>query len=165
MLAAPLLDLIDISGYVYLLSDYHDVPLLKDPIVKQWDTYLSEGAENQRLQLLATAVVLTEESTFEIAHRGTLRSSWKLNIQRLLRDVQCEEILDPYRRTIPIHKSPLVRVFVKHLDSLFYDGIDIFIAKYIRQREDGENLDFGWKRRGNLEEELRIEENQEIMDE
>ena len=41
---APLLDLMDISGYVYLLSDYHDAPLLKEPIVKAWDTYLSEAS-------------------------------------------------------------------------------------------------------------------------
>jgi len=166
--AAPLLDLLDISGYVYLLSDYHSAPLLKGPIVKAWDTYFNEESENQRLQLLTAAVSLSE-SGIEIEHRSTLRTRWKLIIRSLLENVEREEIpSDPYRRTIqfesdtiPVHKSPLIRVLARHLDFLNYDGIDIFIAKFLRKREGGENLDFGWKRRRDLEEEIRREENRD----
>ena len=120
--AALLLDLMDISGYAYLLSEYHDEPLLKEPIEQAWSTYLNEESENQRLQFLAAAVSLTE-SSFEIAHRSMLRHGWKQIIQKLLKNVKHKKI--PYipssrisiqfePDTIPIHKSPLVRVFAWH---------------------------------------------------
>ena len=165
--AAPLLDLMDISGYMYLLSDYHDDHLLKEPIVKAWDKYFNEEQENQRLQSLAAAVSLSE-SGFEIEHRGINRTRWKQMVERLLRNVERQEIpphpnritIDLEPDTVPVHESALVRVFARDLDFLFYDGIDIFLAKYIRQREHGESLDFGQRRqRGDLEEDISNEEN------
>lgn len=163
--AAPLLDLMDMSGYVYLLSDYHDDTLLKEPIVKAWDKYFNEEQENQRLQSLAAAVSLSE-SGFEIEHRGINRTRWKQMVERLLRNVERQEI-PPYPTqiiqtepdTIPVHKSPLVRIFARDLDFLSYDGIDIFIAKYIRQRESEEDMDFGRRRGRDLAEEIRREAN------
>ena len=165
--AAPLLDLMDISGYAYLLSDYHETPRLKEPIVKAWDKYLSEEQEDQRLQFLAAATSLSE-SGFEIEHRSINRTRWKQMIQRLLANVERQEIppdpnritIDPEPDTVPVHESALVRVFARDLDFLFYDGIDIFLPKYIRQREHGENLDFGQRRhRRDLEKDIRNEEN------
>ena len=165
---APLLDLMDISGYAYLLSDYHETPRLKEPIVKAWDKYLNEEQENQHLQSLAAATLLSE-SGFEIEHRGINRTRWSQMIQRLLEDVERQEIPpDPNRRvilpefeTVPVHENALVRVFARKLDFLLsYDGIDIFLAKYVRQRENGEDLDFGGRRnRRDLEEDIRREEN------
>ena len=170
--AAPLLDLMDMSGYVYLLSDYHDDTLLKEPIVKAWNKHFNEEQENQRLQSLAAATSLSE-SGFEIEHRGINRTRWKQMVERLLRNVERQEIppdpnritFDPEPDTVPVHESALVRVFARDLDHLFYDGIDIFLAKYIRQREGGENLDFGWKRRRDLEEDIRWEENRDTRNE
>ncbi len=168
--AAPLLDLMDISGYAYLLSDYHETPRLKEPIVKAWDKYLNEEQENQRLQSLAAATSLSE-SGFEIEHRGINRTRWKQMIQRLLANVERQEIppdpnriiVDPEPDTVPVHESALVRIFAgrsQPFPYMPYDGIDIFIAKYVRQQEVGENLDFGWKRnRRDLEEDIRREEN------
>ena len=170
--AASLLDLMDMSGYAYLLSDYHETPRLQESIVKAWDKYFNEEQENQRLQSLAAAVALSE-SGFEIEHRGINRTRWKQMVERLLRNVERQEIpphpnritIDLEPDTIPVHESALVRVFARDLDFLFYDGIDIFLAKYIRQREGGENLDFGWKRRRDLEEDIRWEENHDIRNE
>ena len=163
--AALLLDLMDISGYAYLLSEYHDEPLLKEPIEQAWSTYLNEESENQRLQFFAAAVSFTE-SSFEIAHRSMLRHGWKQIIQELLKNVKHKKIPSiPSSRisiqfepdTIPIHKSPLVRVFAWHAEFLSYDGIDIFIAKYIRNCEGGKDLDFGWRRHRDLREEIQRE--------
>ena len=164
--AAPLLDLMDISGYAYLLSNLHETSHLKESILTTWNTYLDAETEQHFLQFLATAVALSE-SDFEIGHRSTLRSRWKQIIQTLLRNVEREEVdLSPGiphilagSKTVPVHDSPLVRVFAKNPDYLFYDGIDIFIAMYVRHREDGENLDFGTRRSRDLEKEIMREEN------
>ena len=163
----PLLDLIDISGYVYLLSDYHAAPRLKEPIVKAWNEYLAQDSAESRLQFLALTVSISE-SVFGIGPRDINRTRWKQMIERLMANVERQEIPpDPNRRvilpefeTVPVHESALVRVFAGKPDYLFYDGIDIFLAKYIRQRESGEHLDFGGKRnRRDLEEDIRREEN------
>ena len=169
---APLLDLMDISGYVYLLSDYHDTPCLKESIVKVWDEHLDQDSAQSRLEFLTGAVSLTE-SAFEIAHRSINRTRWMQIIQRRLRDVERQEVSFVYgdilgeTETVVIHKSPLVRVFAKDHLGLPHDrdGIDIFLAKYVRQREDGENLDFGRPRYRDLEEAIRREENRDTMDE
>lgn len=164
--AAPLLDMMSISGYAFLFSEYHDEPILKEPIVQAWDMDLNEESGSQRLQSLATAVSLTE-SSFEIAHRSMLRHRWKQIIQRFLSsNVERKEIPSiPSSRksiqfepdTIPNHNSPLVRVFAWHRDLLSYNGIDIFIVKYIRNCEGGEDLDFGWSRHRDLKEKIQRE--------
>ena len=164
---APLLDMMSISGYAFLFSDYHDELSLKQPMVQIWDTYLNEEAESQRLQSLAVSVSLSE-SGIEIEHRSLLRTRWKQVVQKLLSDVEREEIPINYNlvaisgilaepETFPKHKSPLVRVLARHPDYLFYDGIDIFIAKYVHLREGEEKLDFGWKRRRDLAEQIKRE--------
>ncbi|RKU31109.1 hypothetical protein C6497_02930 [Candidatus Poribacteria bacterium] len=169
--AAPLLDLMDMSGYVYLLSDYHETPRLKETIVKAWDKYLSEEKESQRLQSLAAATSLSE-SGFEIEHRSINRTRWKQMIERLLANVERQEIppnpnritVDPEPDTVPVHKSALVRIFAgrsQPFPYMPYDGIDLFLTKYVRRREGGENLDFGWKRRRDLEKDIRWEENRD----
>ena len=163
----PLLDLMDMSGYVYLFSEYHDASSIKTPIIKAWDEYFNHDQREVRLQFLANAVSLSE-AVFGMAPRDINRTRWKQMIQRLLANVERQEIppdpnritIDPEPDTVPVHESALVRVFARNLDFLSYDGIDIFLEKYIRQRENGENLDFGSRRhRRDLEEDIRREEN------
>ena len=63
---SPILDLMDISGYVYLFSDYHDAPHLKEIVAKVWNEYLNQGSVRQILQFLAVAI---------LAHRISVRAS------------------------------------------------------------------------------------------
>lgn len=158
----PLLELMDISGYAYLLSDYHETHGLKEPIIEAWDEYFNHDQEESRLQFLANAVSFSE-AVFGVAPRDTNRIRWKQIISQRLSDVEREEIppdpnritVDPEPRTVPIHQSPLVRIFARHPSYLqSYDGVDIFIAKYVRQWENKKNLDFKWQRRKDLEEEI-----------
>ena len=172
---APLLDLMEISGYAYLLSDYHDTLCLKETIVKVWDEYLDQNSTQLQLKFFAAAVSLTE-SAFETAHRSINRTRWKQTIQQLLKNLERQEvppgpgIRHTYSppETVAIHKSPLVRIFARDgfLGFSYHgDGIDIFLAKYVRQREDGKNLDFGTRRNRDIAEDIRIEENYNTMDE
>ena len=167
---APLLDLMDLSGYAYLFSEYHDTPCLKATVAKVWDEYLDQDSAQVQLQFLAAASSLTE-SAFEIAYRGINRTKWMQVIERRLSSVERQEVNVDYggllsdTETIVVHKSPLVRIFARNDDSLFYDGIDIFIAKYVSQREDGKNLDFGRLQHRDIEEAIRREESRDTMDE
>ena len=164
---APLLDLMDISGYAYLLSDYHETPRLQELIVQAWDEYLDEDSTQPRLAILAAAVGRTE-SALELAHRATIRAGWKQFIRGQLRELERREFSIGSNfyggtETIVIHPSPLVRIFARDDFSSFYDGIDIFIAKFVRQREDGQSLDFGRSRHSDIEDAIRREENRYAM--
>lgn len=160
---APLLDLMDISGYMYLFSDYHDAPYLKEIVAKEWDEYLEQNSAKQALQLLAAGVWLTD-SAFALAHRSIIRTGWEQAVERRLMNVERREApwdeSNFYRQfeSIVVHESPLVRIFAKDPLSSFHDGIDIFLAKYVRQRQDGKDLDFGIRRRRDIEEEIAREE-------
>ena len=160
---APLLDLLDVSGYACLLSEYHDASYLKEIVAKDWDEYLDQGSAKETLRLLAVAVSLTEAAV-ELAHRSIIRTGWKQTVERRLKDVERREAprdgsnLFVDFEPVVMHKSPLVRIFArKHLPSS-HDGIDIFLEKYVRQREGGKDLDFGWRRRRDIEDEIEREE-------
>ena len=153
---------------VYLLSDYHAAPRLKEPIVKAWNEYLAQDLAESRLQFLALTVSISE-SVFGTGPRDINRTRWKQMIERLMENVERQEIppdpnritIPPEPDTVPVHESALVRIFAgrsQPFPYMPYDGIDIFIAKYIRQQEAGENLDFGWRRRSDLREEIHREE-------
>ena len=157
---SPLLDLMDMSGYAYLFSDYHDAQGLKNPIVKTWDNYLNQDSATSRLRFLAATISLSG-SVFGTVPRDQNRGKWMQMIRQRLSDVERQELpptpgrrtVQAYSDTVPVHKSPLVVIFAGHFS--FWDGIDIFIAQYVRQREGGENLDFGHLRRRDLREEIR----------
>ena len=160
---APLLDLMDISGYMHLFSDFHDAPYLKEIAAREWDEYLEQDSAKQALQLLAAGVSLTD-SAFELAHRSIIRTGWEQAVERRLMNLERREApwdeSNFYRQfeSIVVHESPLVRIFAKDPLSSLHDGIDIFLAKYVRQRDDGKDLDFGSRRRRDIEEEIAREE-------
>lgn len=147
--AAPILDMMDLSGYALLFGDYHKIPAFWEEVTGVWDEYLNEKQSPPRVTLIAAAVGLTE-ADFEIPHRAVLRTTWHQKINHRLADVPRREI---WRRnffssdTMVVHDSPLVRIFGREPFGSFKDGIDIFIAMYLRKRPDADGLEFGWKRR------------------
>jgi hypothetical protein len=54
--AAPLLDLMELSGYARLLADFHKNPDLWTEITRTWDGYLSNKHTSQVINLFAAAI-------------------------------------------------------------------------------------------------------------
>jgi hypothetical protein len=157
--AAALLDVMNVSGYAKLLADYHGNESLWSVVVEAWNGYLAQKGDQSPMPLLAGAVALTE-TAFEIPHRGILRTTWQQKIARRLADVPRHDV---FHRgylgsdTVVDHTSALVRIFAQEPLGSFHDGLDIFIAFYLRNLEGAKDLDFGWKRR-DLQESLDMEE-------
>ena len=168
--AAPLLDLMDISGYAYLFSEYHNAPHLKEPITSVWDQYLNKGEAKQRMQFLVT-IAQFAEPPFGLGHRGVNRTRWGQIVSKCLKEMERQEIPwdghGPTRSFEPpvAHKSLLVRIFARHDLVSFYNGIDIFLAEYIHKREDGRALDFGRLRGVSLEETIEREKRRDAEEE
>lgn len=144
---APLLDLMEISGYAKLMSDYYDDDQLWKFVSNSWDEYLS-CLRNSPLPLLVGAIGITD-GAFEIPHRGILRTNWKMRIRQRLSDVRRKESHRDYligAHSEVIHDSALVRMFARDPHGGFYDGIDIFICFYLRGRDGADGLDFGSRR-------------------
>lgn len=157
--AAPLLDLMELSGYAKLMADYYDDEQLWSVVVGVWDEYLTKGSKKNPLPLLASSVAITEHS-FELAHRSVLRTNWEIRINRKLSDVARHEASSGqfgFTHTVIDHESALIRIFAREKHGSLFDGIDIFITYYLRIKEVGEELDFGRKRR-NLQQSLDREE-------
>jgi hypothetical protein len=147
--SAPLLDLMELSGYAKLMADYHNNDQLWQIVVDAWNEYFATTGGVIPLPLLAGSIAFTE-GAFEIPHRGVLRTNWKMRISRRLSDVPRNEVFS--RHFIGSHKeidheSALIRIFAQEPYGSFHDGIDIFITFYLRAKEGADQLDFGWKRR------------------
>ena len=157
--SAPLLDLMELSGYARLLADFHGNSDLWTEITAAWDEYLNKEQASHVVNLLAAAVAITEAG-FEIPHHGVLRTGWKQKVKRCLAVLPRKQIYHHGSFTptsIAVHESPLVRIFARERYLPLYDGIDIFIALYLRKRPEGEATDFG-RRRRDLEKDLEREE-------
>lgn len=157
--AAALLDVMDVSGYAKLLSEFHGNNALWEIVTKAWDAYLARNREQSPLSLLAVAIAFTEAG-FEIPHRAVLRTTWQQKIDRQLASVPRHDVFHRgslSSETAIDHDSALVRVFAQERYSSFHDGIDVFIAFYLRSVEGGGGLDFGARRR-DLRESIEREE-------
>lgn len=162
--AAPLMDLMDLSGYAYFYAEYHNNPALLEPVTSGWDACINKSGQEGRpsiIPVLAASVSLSEGS-FEIAHRSILRTRWSQLLFYRTRDLPRKEVYRGQHMmssdTVAIHDSALVRVFAGDQYSSFYDGIDIFLFKFLRQRDDGKVVDFGGRMHRNLQDAIERDE-------
>ena len=136
---APLLDLIDISGYMILFAEYHESPCMKSSVIKVWDRYLEDNT-TESLKLLSSALSITE-SAWGAGQRFSNRIRWKQLVGEFFQD-------NERRSNLSGHTSPLIRALSKGLRFSHPllpnvpNGIEIFIGTYIRQREDTDEFNF-----------------------
>lgn len=155
---APILDLMDLSGYAFLFADYHHSTKLKTSVLATWDEYLDQNPDRM-LQIIPASIRLTE-STLTEGPRGIHRHGWRQLVHRHLSNIERRQVFTEYDFGFSehvVHESALVKVFGEDDHGLFYDGIDIFITHFIRQRNDGTGLDFGRRANRDLEEEIERE--------
>ncbi len=144
---APLLDVVELSGYAKLMEDYHCNDQLWKIVTDAWDKCIVERKGKSLLQLFAEAIASSDDH-FAIQHRGVFRTEWRLKISHKLRDTLS---LGASRRdhctdTEINHDSPLVRIFAQEGLGHMYCGIDIFIRSYFQTKNEAGKLNFGQKR-------------------
>ena len=140
----PIIDLMEVSGYCFLMSELTGNASLWSPVREAWQKYLDADGGRQRLEALA-AMVGFDQSLFAIRPRALWRTGWKMGIDRKLEDVP-QEYEDggwmPDKR--PKHDSPLVRVFAYEAPmGSMYSGAEVFVDLYLSQLAEAQNLDFG----------------------
>ena len=136
---APLLDLMEISGYIILFAEYHESHCMKSSVIKTWDKYLEDNT-TESLTFLSTALSITELA-WGAGQRFSNRIRWKQIVGEYFQN-------DGRRSKLSSHTSPLIRVLSKGLrfsNPLIPNvpnGIEVFIGTYIRKRDDTEGFNF-----------------------
>jgi hypothetical protein len=155
---APLLDLMDLSGYAYFYSEFHNNPAIRDAMENCWNDYFDGKLQNTTPMPMDFwgAAVSISEGAFELAHRSVLRNRWQQ-----MATVRCRSLgrVNGFEGSgyfdddaVVQHSSALVRLFAASRAS-FHDGIDVFILNFVRRRPDGAEVVFGGRRQ-NLQETL-----------
>jgi hypothetical protein len=149
---APILDLMSLSGYCMLLAEVHDNSELSKNIIDVWNEYL-DGADSGGANVLTllVSVISVTDSAFEIAHRSLIRSAWSQSVARALGKIKRRHIrgrgaFSPHR-TVADHKSALVRVFAGEHYISTYDGIDVFVEMFLKQRAKMAGVAVHYRRR------------------
>jgi hypothetical protein len=145
---AALLDVMDISGYAWLLAEVHGNPRLWTMITDAWEKYLAPPSGDETMGRLLVGIVSIQAATFELPHRGVLRTTWHGRIgQRLVqlprRDVPTGSWM--HERTEIDHSSPVVRAFAGAGDYLGYSGEHLFVQYILRRLPDLGIEDLDWK--------------------
>ncbi len=147
--AAPLMDLLDISGYAKLMSEFHKDQGMWAEVVKTWDAYLKDKETHKdTLQFFAACVSLVDRS-LGIPFRGITRTSWKQQMDRMVDGLpKIQKDADGHGIPLPEtqHDSLLVRVFAGGQLGSLCDGIDIFVYEYFGKAPGAEGLSFGGRR-------------------
>ena len=158
-----LLDLMDISGYAKLMTDYYRNEKLWNTVTTIWNSR-AENAEVSIPHTLIAVVQYTESDVLHIAQREDVRYKWKQRITEKLQDVpRNKNYISSYRihETVIDHDSPLIRVFANddHLSGgSDFNGIDVFLNYYLKQMHEFDNLHSSSKR---LQDEIAREENRD----
>jgi hypothetical protein len=156
--AAVVLDVMDVSGYAKLLSEVHKDPAIWRTVKRMWGVAIARFGNLEVVLPAATAIT---NSVFQLPHRGTLRSQWHMQINSVLSELPTKRLRDGgfgYRE-VADHPSPLVRLLAARPYGTLNDGIDIFVALYLRKWPAFEKADFGLRShdlRERLENEMRF---------
>jgi hypothetical protein len=142
--AAPVIDLLEISGCAKLLSELWNDEEIWTPIADRWSKLLQLKPDT--LNWISAIIGLTE-GTFQIPHRGLIRTNWEIRIQSELSELPRRSLsvgegrLGGHITSVAvIHKSSLVRYCAKNT---FTKGQDVFVVLYLSKQPGAEKLDWG----------------------
>jgi hypothetical protein len=159
---APVLDVMQLTGYCILFAELYENELLAKSVLRAWTTYLDlQVSANVNILAFLSAAIGITETPFELAHRSLIRMAWKQRVARELEKLSPDEgsrARRYSRRHANVqHKSSLVRVFARDGFVSFYDGIDIFIERLVRERPNAADFNQSPRRR-NLHDAIKREE-------
>jgi hypothetical protein len=143
-IAEPVIDAMDLSGYVLIFSELHGNPRPWETCTTAWRRYLeaSEGAD--RLKIIA-AMHNHQRHVFGITHRAIGRTRWQMALNRILGGLPRDQPSYPFGDGAVQHDSALIRRIAPDQDLIgsVFHASDIFVVRYLQRVDGGEALDFG----------------------
>jgi hypothetical protein len=152
LLAEPIMDLLDVSGYSLLYSEYHQNQALWEPCKVAWDEIIKANGKEflERFALL----IKHKKQSFGMTNRDISRSQWEIDFNSSMKSLTRKyEKIKGGRSLIGLsvveHPSELIKVVGGHNEFpiSFYRPDDIFIDLYLSHLPESKNLDFGLNHR------------------
>ncbi|MBK9928031.1 MAG: hypothetical protein IPP66_22400 [Anaerolineales bacterium] len=148
LLTEPIMDLLDVSGYSLIYSEYHQNEELWKPCKVAWDDLVKkQGREYlERLAML----IQNKKFSFGATNRDFSRSQWEIEFNASMRLLprkheKIERGVVPIGLSIIDHPSELIREIGGTHDrySSVYDSDEVFIDIFLSTLPEASGLDFG----------------------
>lgn len=145
--AACLLDLMELSGYAMLLSEFHGNKALWEPVKAAWST-LSTGQSREAIMAYLSLVANLNNNGFGLPLRAELRFDWERVILDLFKNLETEEIIEHHGISVAyrfVHASALIQSLdFRHFEKL-PSGYDLFIVSWYVDAIKPNTLKLNWK--------------------
>lgn len=149
LLAEPIMDLLDVSGYSLIFSEYHQNQALWKPCETAWTDLVKEHGKEYlgRLAIL----IKSKKDLIGMTNRDISRSQWEIDFNSSMRLLprkyeKLEGGLALSGLSIVDHPSELIRELGGTTDdyySSFYDSDEVFIDIFLSTLPEADGLDFG----------------------
>ena len=162
-LSEPILDLINLSGYAYIFSEYHQNSDIWTTCKNCWDHFLESVDAPNLIKQIGT-MIYQNNHLFAVTPRSLTRSNWEIRLNHSLNKYprKSKLVFSFHSLQIIDHPSLLIRV-IGGTDNFGYhahSASDVFIDLYLKSFPESKNIDFG--NRNNLRETLsRWQEDEE----
>ena len=173
LMIAPMIDLVTMSGLILLMSKFNDKSALEEIVVKYWNNYFKDDAENKLKKISAILSFPESNALMSLPHRHSRRFNWERDLyDYLMNNVESKK---EWSRSggflghdyhVVTHPSALIRYLVaKKLEYMHSenDGLQVFVDYYLLPKTKAigiEKLKFG-KDQGKLLERVAREEAKE----
>jgi hypothetical protein len=143
-MSEPIMDLIDISGYALIFSEYHDNAALWTTCRELWDRYLAGERGAAQLSFLA-AVCGHHQHLFAISPRSVLRTEREMVATQMFGQLPRAPGHSGFSDAAVIHKSALIRrIAPSGLHAIaYFDPQDVFVIRYLMTLPAAAGQDFG----------------------
>ena len=133
----PIIDLIDLSGYCILMSEYYGNDKIRSLVDLCWCDYLGKvGRINDAQVGVIFTILATLDLAYGIPHRDQYRFRWKRIINhQITNGVDYKLVMEThsfFEDKLRLHDSPLVRIFAEDDMALNHSGIDVFYTYILR---------------------------------
>lgn len=140
--AAPVVDLVTISGYAFVFSSLTGNDSPRSKVEEYWNKWLSGNAD--RLKIV-DAMMGVESTTYAILPRAGLRLMWESRLMEKLAALPRRKARREWIEGQVDHPDALIRALSPSslLMGLSYTAAEVFVALFLRRRPNASDLDFG----------------------
>ena len=157
---SPIFDVMDLSGFCILMSEYHNNHKMRMTVNACWNRYFgdSKNTDSKTIDFIF-AILVSYDSPYDISHRNQHRFRWRSIInEKFIHEINSRPVAEVgsfFSENLKLHNSPLVRYCASDKASMRYTGIDIFYTYILKERLLDERL--GFLKRRDIEDEVNNE--------
>lgn len=146
VLSEPILDLIDLSGYAYIYSEYHQKPAIWTACKELWDQFLG-SVDTVKMMNHIAGLIHHSKYLGAITPRSLTRTNWEIRLNQSLEKFPRKSTLvfSFHALLILDHPSRLIRVLggTDNFGFNIHHATDVFIDLYLKSFPDSNGIDFG----------------------